>query len=413
MTPILSANMSDMASTTQVGPASGTIAQASPRTPAKITPKPARAPAKKAAAVKLKKPGGRGLQNLITGVVAAVATGGSATGMWAFFGAVLHITIVWERAALFSVFELALLASALRARTSRIQQAEKAAADPTYQPKMTSVDDIAVWCLAALSGGLAASHETTWAARFGRMALPLVAAWLFERAIAAESGDHAPNRRSRINWRISPERLFVMLGLADASNNSLEDIERTKRIARVATLAYQAHTAKPGRRARRAADRYTKALTTANERYGLAGQPQLVAQVQAATALLFQGLDSTAPDVVAPASPWESSMQRHERRRPAVATAAAANPTTSRSSQPLVRAQIDANGRGKGTIAQSSGRRSAAERLAEYQELAASHPGRTQAWYADRMGFKDPRQLRNILKQDTGEQQLVGANTAT
>ena len=65
VTPILSANMSDMVSRYRSDRPPGTIAQVAACTPAKITPKPARALDQEGwAAVKLKKPGGPGSVNL-------------------------------------------------------------------------------------------------------------------------------------------------------------------------------------------------------------------------------------------------------------------------------------------------------------------------------------------------------------
>lgn len=264
---------------------------------------------------------GRWFQNLITIVVALIATAAASTGMWAYFRDVLHITNPYLLVGVFAVFELSLFVSALRARRARIDDPDEGKA---------GVDGYAVWVLATTSGVLAALDESTWAARCGRLALPLLAAWMFERATSAErddkrsrGSDGARRRRKRINWRISPDRIMVAVGLADATDRAVEDVDRSRTIARLSTLAYRAHMSGWLFRGR-AGRRYTRSLAKANERLSLAKDQSLVGEVRAGVALLYQALDATRPEAVDTASPWaraaareQSALDRQQRPAPA------------------------------------------------------------------------------------------------
>jgi len=98
------------------------------------------------------------------------------------------------------------------------------------------VDGAAVWVMALLSAVLAAA-DAQGLARAVRFAAPLVAAWLWERGLAAErrrvrdaaGGAH----RSRIAWRITPDRIAVRIGLADPTTRGVDAIDRSRRLARL------------------------------------------------------------------------------------------------------------------------------------------------------------------------------------
>lgn len=248
----------------------------------------------------------RKLQNFLTASGALMAMIASGTGMWKFFGVQLHIDNLYFRGVMFGVFEVLLLAFALRARQHYIDTGRN------------GKDAITVWVMASATGALAAMDETSWPARVARLALPLAAAYGFEAAFHAERDDaekaKGHERRQVINWRISPSRIFVALGLADASQRDVADIDLTKRMARLATLAYRAHSPRWFWGSQdRAQGRYQKALAKANERFGLATNPKAMEQFRASVALLNGAITSTSADAVETASPWSRATLREER----------------------------------------------------------------------------------------------------
>jgi hypothetical protein len=331
-----------------------------------------------------------------------IATAGSATGMWIFFRDVLNVSNPWERAGLFAVFELGILVSALRARRHRIHSGR------------TGVDDLTVWILAGTSGVLAASNETTWAGRGGRLALPLIAAWLFERAVSAERADRT-GTRTRIHWTISPTRLLVTLGLAEGERRDVADVDRARQVARLARLAHQVHTRRWRRTAARR--RYLARLAKANERLGLSSSTGLVADVQRAVALLYQAVDATHPDAVTAADPWAASIAKMQRTTPKT-PATAVNPPTTRpvvtplptqASQPAAlvatpqapaadaEPTVDTPGPATAAGPGVGGRRTLAASQAEYRRLRSEHPSATVGEIAALMNVSE-RQVRNITK---------------
>lgn len=366
---------------------------------------PPRPPATAPSRAKVVKPGSptkahrRRFENFLTMTVAAVAVGGSATGMWAYFGDKLHITNLWERGALFSAFELAMLACGWRERKSRLRAAERAAEreallragkDAGDPPRRgLPIDGLAVWAAATITGLLAASNETSWPGRFGRVFLPYLAAFMVERAIAAEASDLAP-RRPRINWRFGPERLFVMLGLATAETVDVADVERTRHIGRLATLRFKADKGVFKTRARR---RYDRALAKANERFGLASNPKLVAQLEAAIALLYTGFDSTAPDTIAFASPWGSG-------RIARAVARQTNSSEGQKSGHPAKTTRVTRTTSRAPDHDGPGRRPALENLVRFVEVAEANPGLNETAVLALMQLTGQRW--RVIKRDLG-----------
>lgn len=135
-------------------------------------------------------------------LAAAIATGVSAQGMWVFMGDALHLT-TGLRVMFFGFLETMTVTSALRARTA--QRATDSA----------GVDGIAMWVLTSLSAVLSATEADNLGALLIRLSAPLVAAWGWERSMALEHrvriGHH-----ERINWRFTPQRMLIRLGLAGA-----------------------------------------------------------------------------------------------------------------------------------------------------------------------------------------------------
>lgn len=128
------------------------------------------------------------------------------------------------RAALLVVFEGAVVVSGIRARKNiRAENGTGAA----------GVDGIAMWALTLLSGLLAASVSGSAGEAAGRLLVPLVGCWLWERAMAPERRATRERLASGpVRWRITPERIFVWLRLADASATDVSTIEALRKVVR-------------------------------------------------------------------------------------------------------------------------------------------------------------------------------------
>lgn len=321
----------------------------------------------------------------ITLVVAAwlAATTLAVEGAWAFFGDTLHLALI-PRCAAFAVFEISAVACAVMARRRRIDDIDS---------RWGGTAGVAVWVFAAVSGVLSASHEVIWWGEVARFAAPLMSAFLFDLLTSGEQGDarqRAGHKRKRINFKLSPERVLVRLGLADGSDRTAEDAARDRAIARVATLCHRAQLALAGKNRVHAETAYRRALEAANERFGLARDDKLMAQLRTSIALLDGAMDMTSTEAIANSSnPWVNA------RRPAArpATGGGERRTTSR-----VTTRPDPTG--------GRGRFSPEERLEQYDAVVAERPGLTQEQYAAAIGLR-PRQLRDVLSK-TGRTASTG-----
>lgn len=201
-------------------------------------------------------------------VAAAIATAVSADGMWATF-ADLDMPIPL-RVGTFAFIEIMVLQSARRARRSM---------DEHYGP---GVDGIAMWVLTCLSAALSASHELAAANPNAaivmvRLVAPLIAAWGWERNMRLER--RRMGLPSGINWRLTPERIAVRLGLAEASDRTAGQVDTHRRLVRVARAADRARTLENTGawkwRQRRASARAKRAMDEANEHAKLANDPTM------------------------------------------------------------------------------------------------------------------------------------------
>ncbi|MFC7582389.1 hypothetical protein ACFQYP_00260 [Nonomuraea antimicrobica] len=167
----------------------------------------------------------RPVEDVLTIVAASIATGVSAQGMWRFSGDVLGLDGLL-RLLLFAFVEVAIVTSAVRARRN---MRENFAA---------GLDGIAVWALTALTAVLSSMDARNLAEAVFRLAAPLVAAWLWERGMAIER--HRIRGTSRINWRLTPERVLVWLSLAETTDRSAQEVDAHRRLTRVALSAKRA-----------------------------------------------------------------------------------------------------------------------------------------------------------------------------
>jgi len=231
---------------------------------------------------------GRQAEDVLTVVAAGMATAVAMTGMWRFFGAVLHFSGA-ERAAMFAFLELAVVTCAFRAR--RNMRAFGSA----------GAEGIAVWVLSGLSAVFSSLDARSGAEAVFRLAPPLVAAWLWHRAMSLE---HRKASGRSVHWRLTTERVLVWLRLAEPSVRAAGDVDAHRRIARLARAAKRLRERRAagarGWRQDRARRRLDAALEAAVEHAGLASdaarQDQMRDQIGALNAAgSLASLDTQAP----------------------------------------------------------------------------------------------------------------------
>ncbi|MCW2883703.1 MAG: hypothetical protein JWL58_565 [Streptosporangiaceae bacterium] len=228
-------------------------------------------------------------EHLLTLVAAGIATAVSAQGMWRFFGDVLHFTGPL-RVLTFAFIETSVITSAVRARQAMREN---------YN---AGVDGIAVWALTSLSAVLSSLDARSFGEVVLRLAAPLVAAWLWERGMALER--RRLTGRSRINWRLTPERVLTRLGLADPTDRNASEVDAQRRLMRLALAAKHARSARAAgkdRKQKRALSKLDRAMERAVEYSGLGTDPDRQAQLVAQLGVLYNAaslLDLT------PDAPW-------------------------------------------------------------------------------------------------------------
>jgi hypothetical protein len=237
----------------------------------------------------------RPIEDVLTVVSACIATGVSAQGMWRFSEDVLGLDGPL-RLLLFAFIEIAIITSAVRARRNMREN---------YS---AGIDGIAVWVLTCLTAVLSSMDAGSLPEAVFRLAAPLVAAWLWERGMAIER--HRIRGTGRINWRLTPERMLVRLGLAEVNDRNASEVDAHRRLTRVALAAKKAKALREGgaseRKVRAALAKLDKAMDQAVEHTGLAvdqaRQEALLAQIAA--------LYNTSKLVDAdPRVPWEQDHQ--------------------------------------------------------------------------------------------------------
>ncbi|MET8052007.1 hypothetical protein ABZU75_30840 [Streptosporangium sp. NPDC005286] len=244
----------------------------------------------------------RPVEDILTVVAASIATGVSAQGMWRFSGDVLGFDGPL-RLLLFAFIEVAVITSAVRARRNMRENFS------------AGIDGIAVWALTGLTAVLSSMDARSMAEAIFRLAAPLVAAWLWERGMAIER--HRISGRSRINWRLTPERALVRIGLAEVSDRTASEVDAHRRLTRVALAAKRARALRESgasdRKMRAALTKLDRAMDRAVEHTGLAvdsvRQEALLSQIGA----LY---NTSALIDLTPPVPWDPEP---EPVRPAVA----------------------------------------------------------------------------------------------
>jgi len=246
--------------------------------------------------------------NVLTVLAATVATIVSATGMWAFFAAYVPTIPVLVRIPIFAFLELSTVAEALRAR------------DNMREFGSSGIDGLAMWVLTGTSAFLASLASSSVAEALFRLAPPLVAAWLWERALVSERRRRADRgQREEITSRISPKRILVRLGLAEPAGQTLGEAAAQRRImvlalAAEAVAALEDAGAGPGdRRHQRAERRLRAALRQAVELADLAGNRDRQAALVSQLRILRSPHDLVTLDAE---SPWAQLAGPPRRPRP-------------------------------------------------------------------------------------------------
>ena len=240
------------------------------------------------------------LANFLTVIAAALATMVSASGMWKFFTDILGTSPL--RIVFFAYIEVALFASALLARARLLREPEKGT---------TGVDGAAVWVLAALTASLSCLDANSFREFCLRLAAPPVAAWMWERALAAERSARLGTTMSRIHWAITIERILVWLRLAEAQDRDVSEVDRARRRARLGRARLRLYLLQNKKaatwRIRRAHNRVIRHAMHAAEHVGLADFPSAANEreaMQMLMATLYGVVDATSPEAVARFNAW-------------------------------------------------------------------------------------------------------------
>lgn len=239
----------------------------------------------------------------LTFLAASTASAVAATGMWRVFGVILHFDIVL-RVLLFPFIELAVITSAVRARDNMRAALDRRQSTDDPPPRGFDIDGIAMWALTGLSAILSSMAAESLPEAIFRLAVPLVAAWLWERSLVSE------RRRTtgqRINWRITPEQILIRLGWADPTGREIGEVAAQRRVMQLALAAVDSASRNAQRAAgwrRRRADRRLRgALRSAIEHAALAEDPDRQSELVQQIAILRSYRDLAA---MQPEPPWQA-----------------------------------------------------------------------------------------------------------
>lgn len=165
----------------------------------------------------------------VRGLVAVgtlMATMVQASGMWHFFGNVMHMSLAYK-IVMFPFLEILILAFGLKA----LEKAEEAGNWLIYATML--------WILAISSGGMSASDSSGYREGLFRLLVAVVIAvlwtldlldlWLKARKKKAEE-DGRP--LEKVRWRFTPRELGIRLGLAAADDSTLSDLDANRHFER-------------------------------------------------------------------------------------------------------------------------------------------------------------------------------------
>lgn len=172
---------------------------------------------------------GKDRSGKVRGLVALgtlMATMVQASGMWHFFGDVMHMSLAYK-IVMFPFLEILILAFGLKA----LEKAEEAGNWLIYAAML--------WILAISSGGMSASDSSGFREGLFRLLVAAVIAvlwtldlldlWLKARKKLAEQDGKAPET---VRWRFTPRELGIRLGLASADDSTLSDLDANRHFER-------------------------------------------------------------------------------------------------------------------------------------------------------------------------------------
>jgi hypothetical protein len=169
-----------------------------------------------------------------------------------------------------------------------------------------------VWVLAGLTATLSALDSDSFREVCLRLVAPLVAAWMWERALAAERHVRLGGTARRINWTLTPERILVWLRLAEAHGREVSEVDRARRRAKLGRARLHLHLLQSRKslawRVRRAHHRVIRQAMHAAEHIGLAEFPEATNERQAIQmymATLYGFVEATSPQAVAHLNAWQ------------------------------------------------------------------------------------------------------------
>lgn len=155
-----------------------------------------------------------------------MATMVQASGMWHFFGDVMHMSLAYK-IVMFPFLEILILAFGLKA----LEKAEEAGNWLIYAAML--------WILAISSGGMSASDSSGFREGLFRLLVAAVIAvlwtldlldlWLKARKRKAEE-EGKP--LEKVRWRFTPREIGIRLGLASANDSTLSDLDANRHFER-------------------------------------------------------------------------------------------------------------------------------------------------------------------------------------
>jgi hypothetical protein len=155
-----------------------------------------------------------------------MATMVQASGMWHFFGDVMHMSIAYK-IVMFPFLEILILAFGLKA----LEKAEEAGNWLIYA--------VMLWILAISSGGMSASDSSGFREGLFRLMVAAVIAvlwtldlldlWIKARRKKAEEEGRP---LEKVRWRFTPRELGIRLGLASADGSTLSDLDANRHFER-------------------------------------------------------------------------------------------------------------------------------------------------------------------------------------
>ena len=162
----------------------------------------------------------------LVGLGTLMATMVQASGMWHFFGDVMHMSIAYK-IVMFPFLEILILAFGLKA----LEKAEEAGNWLIYA--------VMLWILAISSGGMSASDSSGLREGLFRLLVAVVIAvlwtldlldlWLKARK---KKADDEGKPLEQVRWRFTPRELGIRLGLASADDSTLSDLDANRHFER-------------------------------------------------------------------------------------------------------------------------------------------------------------------------------------